>query len=105
VMVFGEAMSFWRRNMPEGMKLRSPWHATHISDPGGALTMDVYDDARRMQRTYPVPLDEFVKYGEWFQRRAVPDLDPRKVASVETASSGFHLSLADGARVHARRVV
>ncbi|MGA7958471.1 MAG: NAD(P)/FAD-dependent oxidoreductase, partial [Xanthobacteraceae bacterium] len=28
VRVFGEAMSFWRRHMPSGMKLRSPWIAT-----------------------------------------------------------------------------
>ena len=26
--VFGEPMSFWRQNMPKGMKLRSPWGAT-----------------------------------------------------------------------------
>ena len=105
VRVFGEAMSFWRRNMPTGMKLRSPWHATHISDPSGVLTIDDYDSAGRMPRTDPVPLEEFVSYGEWFQRRAVPDLDGRKVTSVEAASRGFYLMLDDGNRVHARRVV
>ena len=30
VRVFGDPMSFWRDHMPKGMKLRSPWCATHI---------------------------------------------------------------------------
>ena len=29
--VFGDPMSFWRRHMPKGMKLRSPWNATRPS--------------------------------------------------------------------------
>jgi hypothetical protein len=33
IRIFGEAMSFWRANMPSGMKLRSPWVGTHIADP------------------------------------------------------------------------
>jgi len=42
VRVFGEAMSFWRRHMPSGMKLRSPWIATHIADPVGRYRLDDY---------------------------------------------------------------
>src|SRR4029079_18509376 len=61
--VFGEPMSFWRNSMPEGMKLRSPWRATHIADPNRDFTMDVYDSGRRMPRAHPVPLEEFVQYG------------------------------------------
>ena len=33
VRVFGEPMEFWKAHMPEGMLLRSPWAASHISDP------------------------------------------------------------------------
>ena len=44
--VFGEPMSFWRHNMPQGMKLRSPWGATNISDPRGDLTLDAFVSAR-----------------------------------------------------------
>ena len=104
-MVFGEAMAFWRRNMPEGMKLRSPWRATHIADPGGSLSLDVYDSSGRFPRTSPLPLEEFVAYGRWFQQRAVPNLDTRMVACVEAASRGFRLSLDDGEVVGARHVV
>ena len=39
VSVFGEPMSFWERNMPIGMLLRSNWTATQISDPNRSLTL------------------------------------------------------------------
>src|ERR671921_306892 len=35
VTVLGEPMSFWERNMPRGMLLRSPHAGTNIGDPGG----------------------------------------------------------------------
>ena len=31
--VFGETMSFWEKQMPAGMCLRSSWDASHIADP------------------------------------------------------------------------
>src|SRR5580658_6723118 len=37
---FGKPMSFWRENMPKGMRLRSPWGGSHIADPKGQLTLD-----------------------------------------------------------------
>ena len=40
--IFGEPMSFWRSNMPHGMKLRSPWVATHFAHPHGGLSLDDY---------------------------------------------------------------
>ena len=51
--VFGEAMSFWRRHMPKGMKLRSPWGATNISDPAGALSLDAYVKSHGAGRVEP----------------------------------------------------
>jgi len=35
VRTFGEPMSFWDGQMPEGMLLRSPREASHIGDPSG----------------------------------------------------------------------
>jgi hypothetical protein len=103
--VFGEPMSFWRRNMPKGMKLRSPWGATHISDPDRALSLDVYIESQRVARTEPFPLEDFVGYGTWFQSRAVPDLDRRTVARVEATADGFRVVATDGEAVTAQRVV
>lgn len=103
--VFGEPMSFWRHHMPKGMKLRSPWRATHISNPNRSLSLDRYACERGLDRNKLLPLEEFVAYGEWFQRHAVPDIDRRAVRLVEAADKGFRLTLADGEVFAADRVV
>jgi FAD-dependent urate hydroxylase len=103
--VFGEPMSFWRHNMPQGMKLRSPWGATHISDPRGDLSLDAFVAGHGLSRREPLPLETFVDYGMWFQRAAVPDIDTRMIVRIESAGDGFRVETMDGAHVHARRVV
>ena len=46
--VFGEPMSFWEKQMPRGMCLRSNWGASHIADPKQELSLESYcRDARR----------------------------------------------------------
>jgi FAD-dependent urate hydroxylase len=105
IRVFGEPMSFWRHNMPDGMKLRSPWGATHIPDSHGNLSLDAFVAARGLARHAPLPLETFIDYGMWFQRAAVPDIDLRMIARLESAGDGFCAETMDGARVHARRVV
>src|SRR5580698_2192102 len=77
VRVFGEPMSFWDRNMPAGMFLRSNWTATRIADPNGLLSLEAYQAAADNHFSVPVPLESFVQYGLWYQRQAVPDLDQR----------------------------
>src|SRR5216684_2298166 len=37
---FGDPMSSWRNSMPKGMKLLSPWSATHIADPAKRFSLD-----------------------------------------------------------------
>jgi cation diffusion facilitator CzcD-associated flavoprotein CzcO len=103
--VFGEPMSFWRHNMPKGMRLRSPWRATHISYPDCSLSLDAYACQHGIDRDGVLPVEEFVAYGEWFQARAVPDVDRRAVRRVEEAHSGFQLELSDGEILAVDRVV
>jgi FAD-dependent urate hydroxylase len=105
VHTFGEPMSFWERNMPMGMLLRSGWAATHIADPNQSMTLDAFRAASRNHFSSPVPLDRFVDYGLWYQRQAVPDLDRRKIARVESDTRGFRLNLEEGETVLARRLV
>lgn len=105
IQVFGEAMEFWQRQMPAGMCLRSSWEASHIADPRRALTLDAYQAAHGLALSTPLPLGDFVAYGQWFQRQAVPDLDRRRVARVESAPAGFLLLLEDGESLRAHRVV
>jgi FAD-dependent urate hydroxylase len=105
VRVFGEPMSFWDRQMPVGMFLRSNWTATQIADPEDSLTLEAFQAANGIQFSTPVPLDRFIEYGLWYQRRALPDLDQRKIVRVETHPKGFRLSLEDGELVYSRRVI
>jgi hypothetical protein len=103
--VFGEAMSFWRSHMPKGMRLRSSLSATDLGDPKGELSLDAYAKNKGITLTYPVPRDDFVDYGEWFQSQAVADLDPRKVSRIESTGDHFSLFLEGGDRMVAQRVV
>jgi cation diffusion facilitator CzcD-associated flavoprotein CzcO len=102
--VFGEPMSFWR-TMPAGMKLRSNWSATNMVEPVGPLSMKSYIAETGDRFESPVPLRRFIAYGRWVQGAGVPDLDRRTVARLEHAPRGFVLTLGDGERVSARRVV
>src|SRR5689334_18785227 len=104
--VFGEAMEFWSKQMPEGMLVRSIWEASHISDPRGALTLDAYVKEKGLKLPRPMPLSDFIQYGRWFQQQVVPDLDPRRVATIEPApGGGFRVVLDDGEALRAQRVV
>jgi thioredoxin reductase len=98
-------MSFWDRNMPAGMLLRSNWTATQIADPNRSLTLEAYRAASGNHLSAPVPLERFVQYGLWYQRQAVPDLDQRRVARVESDPKGFRLTLEDGEVISSRRVI
>jgi lysine/ornithine N-monooxygenase len=103
--VLGEEMAFWRRQMPLGMRLRSSWEASSISDPDDTLTLDSFEAAegRRLER--PIPLEDFIRYALWFQRHVVPDLDRRRVERVERDDGRFRLRLEDGELLSAPRVV
>src|SRR5438270_999210 len=103
--VFGEAMSFWMRYMPKGMRLRSRWNASHIGDPKAQLSLDTFERERATRIGRPVPVADFIAYGRWFQARAVPDLDPRAVRRIEVRGGGFRVVLADGEPMETRRVV
>jgi cation diffusion facilitator CzcD-associated flavoprotein CzcO len=103
--VFGEPMEFWKSYMPEGMLLRSPWAASNISDPETTLTIDAFSESVGTRIPRPIPLDQFVEYGLWFHRHAVPDIDRRRITRVERNAKGFLLTLNDGEQFHSRRVV
>jgi FAD-dependent urate hydroxylase len=111
VRTFGEPMSFWEQ-MPAGMILRSAWTATHIGNPDGALSLDEYQEAtgdwinrKKTGKPEHIHLEQFVRYGQWYQQRAVPDLDRRNVVRVESDPKGFRVTLADGETVTSRKVI
>src|SRR5262249_30644165 len=99
--VFGRPMSFWREHMPKGMKLRSPWAATHIVDPDDLLTLDAYAAVTSLGRPDPLPLADFVRYGEWFQKTALPR--PPPPPGHEDRGRGPRLRARPGGRHHRAR--
>lgn len=105
VLIFGEPMSFWERMMPAGMFLRSAWTATHIAHPALSFTLEAYQESSGEQFSHPVPLESFVRYGQWYQRRVVPDVDPRSVTRIERDTKGFRVTLGDGEAIICGRAV
>jgi cation diffusion facilitator CzcD-associated flavoprotein CzcO len=103
--IFGDPMSFWRDHMPAGMKLRSGWSETHLSDPHRRFTLDAYTQHRGIKQPDLLPLEEFVAYTDWFRSHAVPDIDPRKVTRINADKGSFRLDLSDGSSMRAARVV
>jgi FAD-dependent urate hydroxylase len=102
---FGRPMQFWAEKMPAGMLLRSPRVASNISDPAHRTTLDAYEQSAGVLPRAPLPLETFVEYGRWFQKRIVADLDRREIASVTQQGAGFTISLEDGCVLRSRRVV
>ncbi|MGY4926701.1 FAD-dependent oxidoreductase [Streptomyces sp. 900105755] len=110
VRVFGDVMGSWRHAMATGMYLKSTPDATDLSapEPGGTLA-----DFRRahsepeLTELTPIPCDVFVRYGQWFQKRYVGEVEPARVTAVDRAVSGpgFVVRLDDGTELAASAVV
>ncbi|MGD1091611.1 MAG: NAD(P)-binding domain-containing protein [Bryobacteraceae bacterium] len=105
VRIFGTPMDFWASQMPRGMLLRSPWSGSNIGDPDQTFTLDRYESALGLKLDRRVPLEDFVRYGQWFQRQTLPDLDARNIAWVERGGSGYRITFDDGEQLCSRNVV
>jgi NADPH-dependent 2,4-dienoyl-CoA reductase/sulfur reductase-like enzyme len=105
---FGDVMSLWRDSMPVGMFLKSQGFASNLSSPEGTHMLGAFCAATgRPYADYglPVPIDTFVRYGEWFASELVPDIEDTRVTRITAEPGCFDLTLATGERARARRVV
>lgn len=105
VQVFGKPMEFWADKMPAGMLLRSPREASNIADPTSSFTLEAYEAASETPAAAPLPLETFVRYGQWFRQQLGSDLDATQVKSVHPDRDSFRLVLENGETVMSRRVV
>ena len=103
--VFGDPMSFWGQRMPKGMCLRSPLSASSIADPEDALTLDAYARKRGETFTYPLPLEDFLRYAQWRLAESGVEVEARDVRALEKKGRNFRLGFAEGETVWAYRVV
>ncbi|MFG2607306.1 FAD-dependent oxidoreductase [Streptomyces sp. NPDC048514] len=110
VRVFGDPMVSWRDHMPEGMLLKSTPAASSLDCPQPGHTLADYCDTAGIRRLVTdediIPVETFIAYGEWFQRKLVPGLEQVRVVSVDRdTSGGFELKLDSGELFTARAVV
>ncbi|GHH63563.1 hypothetical protein GCM10018781_13270 [Kitasatospora indigofera] len=106
--VLGEPMDGWRDAMPAGMYLKSTPRASNISDPDGTHRLCDFRAGEGLPPIgdrYPIPIDEFIRYGDWFQRRCVPEVERAVVTGVEYRRDGFQVSLRGGETYVSRAVV
>jgi FAD-dependent urate hydroxylase len=106
--VFGDVMGSWSTRMPVGMFLKStPW-ASSIAAPRAGHTLADFSVAhgdKPLVGHEPVPVEQFIRYGRWFQSQLVPDVEDTTVARVDGTAGRFELTLSTGERVAARAVV
>jgi FAD-dependent urate hydroxylase len=103
--VIGQSMAFWKKNMPGGMLLRSRNEASNIAAPQKHLSIAAYEKTIGRRIPDPLPIEDFIAYGEWFQKQVVPNLDTRHVEKVSHHENVFELTMDDGERVPAKSVV
>jgi cation diffusion facilitator CzcD-associated flavoprotein CzcO len=97
VTVVGEPMRFWRRNMPDGMLLRSgrDWHL----DAAEVHTFDAFTCGEEID---PIPVETFIAYADWFAEQEGLTPLPRRV---NTLTEELVAHLDDGSTIDADRVV
>ncbi|MGW2346038.1 FAD-dependent oxidoreductase [Streptomyces sp. NPDC001661] len=110
VRVFGEPMVSWRSHMPEGMILKSVPSASNIDAPQRGHNLVDYCDVAGIKRLVTdedlISAETFVAYGDWFQKKLVPELERVAVVSVDRRGrEGFELKLDSGEQFTARAVV
>ena len=105
VACFGKPIHFWREQMPSGMRLRSFWWATSLSDPEHAYGIDKYFRLRGIHPTDPLPVETFIDYGIWFQQQVVPNVDETYVINIERINDLFQVTLEDGRVIESTTVV
>jgi Pyridine nucleotide-disulphide oxidoreductase len=103
--VFGATMAFWQNHMPKGMRLRSPREASNISAPGRRFSLEDFEREHNLEAVQPLPVETFIEYGMWFQRRIVPPPDERAVQLLERENGCFRLTLEGGDSLVSRAVV
>ncbi|MFJ1702657.1 FAD-dependent oxidoreductase [Kitasatospora sp. NPDC088346] len=97
--ILGEPMDSWRSRMPVGMFLKSTPRASSISDPAHRHRLEDFRTATGRAHggdQHPIPIDEFIAYGEWFERTCVPEVERASVLGVRYEAGLFHLLLDTG---------
>jgi thioredoxin reductase len=103
--IFGEPMRSWKL-MPKGMFLKSLGFATSLSVPEAGMDFPSWLKERGRESFDPIGYADFAEYGEWVQKKYVPNVEPVDVTRLaRNGGNGFSLTLANGETLTARQVV
>ena len=105
--IFGRPMQFWSRIAEAGGEryLKSYCFGTNISAPSPGYTFADHNRPRGLETFEPCSMQNFATYGRWFQQNLVPWVEDVDVERLDRQTGGFVLTLADGSRCDADRVV
>ena len=106
--IFGKPMTTWSEHMPKTMTLKSDGFATNLSAPSPDSTLKAWSARNGVpyaDQGLPIPLDTFLAYAGWFQKRYVRGVEPLNVTRLAQQGDDFRLTLESGEEVHAKSVV
>ena len=102
-LVVGRPMEFWRKNMPQGMYLRSAcdWHL----DPVNIHTIEKFLESRGQttRDVEPLSLEFYLAYADWFQKQKQITTLPSYIERLDH-TDGFVATTVDGDTIRARQV-
>ena len=102
--IFGSPMRFWKDMVP-GTALKSPDFATNIYVPQPGYTFVEYCRDRGISSEEPISMSYFAEYGEWVQKRLVPEVEAEEVTNLEENGGTYTLTLSSGEQFSVRGVV
>jgi hypothetical protein len=100
---FGPVMSFWRENVATGSRMLSPPQDLSLSYDGFGIS--AYERSRGALLPRPLPAEDFLAYGLWFQHQNCPNPDGRTVAHLSRTDGKFAIRVEDGSELTADRLV
>lgn len=106
--LYGTPLESWRRFMPVGMILKSERFASNLWDPKRRFTLERYSTDHKIPYQAagdPLSRTDFLRYAEWFRKRAVGEWTDVKLTKLQRTPRGFLLDFAGGESLEARHVV
>jgi cation diffusion facilitator CzcD-associated flavoprotein CzcO len=67
--------------------------------------MDQFLRLYELSRVNPLPIEDFINYGLWFQKQTIPDLDETYVSNIKRKDGRFEVTLTDGRVVQSATIV
>lgn len=107
-LLIGRPMNFWLKSMPGFMLLRSPFIASSIYSPDSSLSLKNYyrETGREIQRRKPVPLAIYLKYIDWYVKKAGLHIREEEVVHISReGSAAFTVTTGTGEILRAKTVI